>query len=211
MACWMPGDVGPHPGGRVALGRRSGHRRRRQAEAAGHRHGRDHAAHERHTYLPRDHGCPARHTCSHDDGINVEDVVVEAIAAAATRYLEKYSRPAELLESVVDVSEGRLQLPEEAMKRVLTMFRDERMRLSHRPLNPLTDLERETLIRGQFAFPEEPLGPVGFLALGLLSLTGKAQSVDSGLALCSRFRQGQDRRLRERTPVECAINGWSCD
>ena len=142
---------------------------------------------------------------------NAEDAVVEAIAAAATRYLEKYSRPAELVESVVGVPEGRLQLPEEAMKRVLTMFRDERMRLSHRLLNPLTDLERETLIRGQFAFPEEPLGPVGFLALGLLSLTGKAQSVDSGLALCSRFRQGQDRRLRERTPVECAINGWSCD
>ena len=47
--------------------------------------------------------------------------MVEAIAAAATRYLEKYSRPAEMLESVVDVSEGRLQLPEEAMKRVLTM------------------------------------------------------------------------------------------
>ena len=90
---------------------------------------------------------------------NVEDAVVEAIAAAATRYLEKYSRPAELLESVVCVPEGRLQLPEEAMKRVLTMFQDERMRLSHRPLNPLTDLERETLIRVSLRFLRNRWGP----------------------------------------------------
>ena len=61
---------------------------------------------------------------------NEEDAVVEAIAAGATGYLEKLLPARGLVETVVDVAQGRLRLPEPAMKRVFTMFRDERMRLS---------------------------------------------------------------------------------
>ena len=87
---------------------------------------------------------------------NEEDAVVEAIAAGATGYLEKYSRPEELVESVVDVAEGRLRLPEQAMKRVFTMFREYRTHWSHQPLERLTDVERDTLVmfaRGM-SYPE---------------------------------------------------------
>ena len=40
-----------------------------------------------------------------------EDAVIEAIAAGATGYLQKYSRPEELVDAVVDVAEGRLRIP----------------------------------------------------------------------------------------------------
>ena len=35
-----------------------------------------------------------------------EDAVIEAVAAGATGYLQKYSRPEELVEALVDVAEG---------------------------------------------------------------------------------------------------------
>ena len=37
-----------------------------------------------------------------------EDTVIEAVAAGATGYLQKYSRPEELVEAVLDVARGRL-------------------------------------------------------------------------------------------------------
>ena len=37
-----------------------------------------------------------------------EDAVIDAVAAGATGYLQKYSRPEELVEAVLDVAEGRL-------------------------------------------------------------------------------------------------------
>ena len=40
-----------------------------------------------------------------------EDAVIEAVAAGATGYLQKYSRPEELVEAVLDVAEGRLRIP----------------------------------------------------------------------------------------------------
>ena len=49
-----------------------------------------------------------------------EDAVIEAVAAGATGYLEKYSRPEELVEAVAGVAEGRLRIPDEALRRVLT-------------------------------------------------------------------------------------------
>ena len=47
-----------------------------------------------------------------------ENAVIEAIAAGATGYLEKYSRPEELVEAVLDVAEGRLRIPDETVRRV---------------------------------------------------------------------------------------------
>ena len=74
-----------------------------------------------------------------------EDAVIEAIAAGATGYLQKYSRPEELVESVVAVAEGRLRIPEASVKTVFAMVRGDRRLFSHRPPDNLTALEREIL------------------------------------------------------------------
>jgi DNA-binding NarL/FixJ family response regulator len=74
-----------------------------------------------------------------------EDAVVEAIAAGATGYLQKYSRPEELVDAVVDVAEGRLRIPDEAVRQVFAMIRGERGLASRRPSDKLSALERETL------------------------------------------------------------------
>ena len=74
-----------------------------------------------------------------------EDAVIEAIAAGATGYLQKYSRPEELVRAVLDVAEGRLRIPDDAVRRVFAMLRGERGPFSRRPSDRLTALERETL------------------------------------------------------------------
>ena len=74
-----------------------------------------------------------------------EDAVIEAIAAGATGYLQKYSRPEELVQAVLDVAEGRLRIPDQAVRRVFAMIRGERRMVSRRPLDKLTAVERATL------------------------------------------------------------------
>ena len=74
-----------------------------------------------------------------------EDAVIEAVAAGATGYLPKYSRPEELVEAVVDVAEGRLRVPDKVVRRVFAMIRGERKLVSRQPSNKLTALEREVL------------------------------------------------------------------
>ena len=60
-----------------------------------------------------------------------EDAVIEAIAAGATGYLHKYSRPEELVQAVLDVAEGRLRIPDKVIRKVFAMFRaDRELRLS---------------------------------------------------------------------------------
>ena len=76
---------------------------------------------------------------------NEEDAVIEAVAAGATGYLLKYSRPAELVEAVVDVAEGRLRIPESAVRQVFAMVHGLRELVSRRDLDRLTAVERETL------------------------------------------------------------------
>ncbi len=74
-----------------------------------------------------------------------EDAVIEAIAAGATGYLQKYSRPEELVEAVLDVAEGRLRIPDKSVRAVFTMLRNQR-RIDTRQLSgKLTAVERETL------------------------------------------------------------------
>ena len=75
-----------------------------------------------------------------------EDAVVEAVAAGATGYLEKYSRPEELVAAVLDVAEGRVLLPRKALKEVFAMVREAREITEHRASDDLTETERETLI-----------------------------------------------------------------
>ena len=74
-----------------------------------------------------------------------EDAVIEAVAAGATGYLQKYSRPEELMRALVDVAEGGVQVPTEVLREVFSMVRGERKLVSRRASDKLTALERETL------------------------------------------------------------------
>ena len=74
-----------------------------------------------------------------------EDAVIEAVAAGATGYLQKYSPPEELVETVVAVAEGRLRIPDRAVRKVFAMIRGKRKLFYSQPLDRLTELERDTL------------------------------------------------------------------
>ena len=69
-----------------------------------------------------------------------EDAVIDAIG-----FLEKYAPPEEFVTAVLDVAAGRLRVPDEAVKRVFAMLRGDRPMESARPLERLTEIERETL------------------------------------------------------------------
>ena len=73
------------------------------------------------------------------------DAVIEAVAAGATGYLQKYSRPEELVEATVDVAEGRLRIPDKVVREVFALVRRDREDVSNRAADRLTALERETL------------------------------------------------------------------
>ena len=74
-----------------------------------------------------------------------EDAVIEAIAAGATGYLEKYSPPEELVEAVLDVAAGRLRIPAKAVREAFAMVRGARELASRQAWDELTAVERETL------------------------------------------------------------------
>ena len=74
-----------------------------------------------------------------------EDAVIEAVAAGATGYLQKYSRPEELVEAVLDVAEGRLRISGKVVREVFAMVRGARELASRRASDNLTALERETV------------------------------------------------------------------
>ena len=73
------------------------------------------------------------------------DAVIEAVAAGATGYLQKYSQPEELVEAVLDVAEGRLRLPDKVVKEVFEWVSRDREVASSRASDKLTALEWETL------------------------------------------------------------------
>ena len=74
------------------------------------------------------------------------DAVIEAVAAGATGYLQKYSQPGELVEAILDVAEGRHRIPDAAMKEVFAMVRNERRLASlNSTTGRLTAVELETL------------------------------------------------------------------
>ena len=74
-----------------------------------------------------------------------EDAVIEAVAAGATGYLQKYSRPEELVEAVLDVAEGRLRISGKVVREVFALVRGDREIASRQAADKLTALERETL------------------------------------------------------------------
>ena len=74
-----------------------------------------------------------------------EDAVVEAVAAGATGYLQKYSGPDELADAVREVAEGRLRIPDSAIRRVFALIRGQRELTIRRALDSLTAREREVL------------------------------------------------------------------
>ncbi len=78
-----------------------------------------------------------------------EDAVIESVAAGATGYLQKYSRPEELLQTVQEVAEGSLHMPDEAVKAVFAMVRGDHRLSSRQAPGKLTALEQEILT--QFA------------------------------------------------------------
>ena len=73
-----------------------------------------------------------------------EDAVIEAIAAGATGYLQKYSPAEELVGAVLDVAEGRLRIPDKVVREVFALLRSGGLS-SRRGSNRLTALERDTL------------------------------------------------------------------
>ena len=74
-----------------------------------------------------------------------EDAVIEAIAAGATGYLRKFSRPEELVRALVDVAEGGVQVPAEVLRKVFSMVRADRELAARQATAKLTALERKTL------------------------------------------------------------------
>lgn len=75
-----------------------------------------------------------------------EDAVIDAIAAGATGFLEKYAPPEEFVAAVLEVAAGRLRVPDEAVKRVFAMLRGQRPLETTKPVERLTAIERETLM-----------------------------------------------------------------
>ena len=73
-----------------------------------------------------------------------EDAVIEAIAAGAMGYLQKFSGKEQLLAVVRDVAAGQYTIPNDAMHRVFTAIRTMSMQLDPPP-ERLTTREREIL------------------------------------------------------------------
>ena len=73
-----------------------------------------------------------------------EDAVMEAVAAGATGYLQKYSGKEDLLRTVRDVAEGEYRIPGDVIRRVFAGFRAAAPQPTHE-LNRLTAREREIL------------------------------------------------------------------
>ena len=74
-----------------------------------------------------------------------EDAVIEAVAAGATGYLQKYSGKEELLAAVREVAEGRLRIPDETVRRVFSVIRGKPELMNRRGAGMLTTRERQIL------------------------------------------------------------------
>ena len=74
-----------------------------------------------------------------------EDAVIQAIAAGAAGFVQKYSPPEELLEAVQALSEGQLRVPDHVIRRVFSMLRHGQLSQPSQTHDSLTQLEQEVL------------------------------------------------------------------
>ena len=74
-----------------------------------------------------------------------EDAVMEAVAAGATGYLQKYSGKEKLLRTVRDVAEGEYRIPGDVMKRVFAGIRAAAQPKQTPEISRLTAREQEIL------------------------------------------------------------------
>lgn len=74
-----------------------------------------------------------------------EDAVMEAVAAGAVGYLQKFYGKDKLLQTVRDVAEGEYRLPAGVLKQVFDGIRHAEQQRKTRELNRLTTREREIL------------------------------------------------------------------
>ena len=74
-----------------------------------------------------------------------EDAVMEAVAAGATGYLQKYSGKEQLLRTVGDVANGEYRIPAEAIRRAFAGIRAASDQAATQGLSRLTAREREIL------------------------------------------------------------------
>ena len=72
-----------------------------------------------------------------------EDAVTKAIAAGATGFIHKYSTSSELVNAIQKVAEGRLIVPDKAVRRVFKLIHADNALMS--PPKVLTAREREVL------------------------------------------------------------------
>ena len=75
-----------------------------------------------------------------------EDAVMEAVAAGATGYLQKYSGKEKLLRTVRDVAEGEYRIPGDVIRRVFAGIRHAEQQQKTNELSRLTEREREILM-----------------------------------------------------------------
>ena len=74
-----------------------------------------------------------------------EDAVMEAVAAGATGYLQKYSGKEKLLRTVRDVAEGEYRIPGDVMKRIFAGIRAAAQPKQTPEISRLTGREQEIL------------------------------------------------------------------
>ena len=74
-----------------------------------------------------------------------EDAVLEAVAAGATGYLQKFSGKEELLRAVRNVADGEYRIPAEAIRRVFAEFRASAQGKRIPNLGRITGRDREIL------------------------------------------------------------------
>ena len=74
-----------------------------------------------------------------------EKAVIEAVAAGANGYLQKFSDRDHFLDTVRDVAAGEYRLPGEVIRRVFGVVREVEEGIDHKTLEKLTAREREIL------------------------------------------------------------------
>ena len=111
-----------------------------------------------------------------------EDAVIEAIAAGATGFVQKFTGGGELVDAVMEVAQGRLMVPEDAVRRVFKLLRGG----AHRMPGPrmLTSREREVLTH--FAGGKSYAGIAEALDVGTVTVRNTVYRIQDKLGVGSK-------------------------